>query len=506
MKKYYRSFIRPATGSRRTSFVPPILFSFILIINSFSQSVENKFIDALIYDRDDISEYIDKSELERSSRLGIEYTDAKHKFLISFDIPDEIKVGFRTGNYNYSLQTLQLEDGFSVITLAVPSSSYIQKFYFLNDKFIAPSRYFSRDWQVRQSRYFNFRISEPKYFNDYCIKRLDDFVDMVADTLGFSGDERRLLEEVKIDYILCADETEVEKVTGYRSKGQAVLAYDEIVTAYQTHFHEVAHLLINYRLKSLSLYTLPFFMEGFAAAMGGRGGMAPGVISDIGYFLQQSGFMSYDSILTYDEFYGQDATITYALSGLYNTFLVSYLGQGEYLTLYKKLNGNIDYVKGIKPGDITLPAPGKFVSYLEKYGKEKIFYVNPGDTVKPDIKITGTGGSFTAAEKYYKFFVVNYLLTGPVQADPAFEVYSKYLAALNGNGMTRTKYCITADSLSVKVINLFNDELIFNFNRNFSLTGIKIPSSGDYPYSFFIRKDIFENDLDGEVITGEGSR
>ena len=49
---------------------------------------------------------------------------------------------------------------------------------------------------------------------------------------------------------LYPDENEVESITGFKAKGIAMLGSDEIVTSYQTHFHEVAHLLINFKLKT----------------------------------------------------------------------------------------------------------------------------------------------------------------------------------------------------------------------------------------------------------------
>ena len=147
------------------------LFSSILVL---SQPIENNFIDALVNNKSSIADFIDNDELKRSERLGISYSGVTYKWLVSFDIPDDIKAGFRERKYDYTLQSMQLEDGFSVVTLAVGSINYLQKFYFLNSKFVPPSRYFTRNWEVKESRYFKFRISEPKYFNDYCIKRLDD--------------------------------------------------------------------------------------------------------------------------------------------------------------------------------------------------------------------------------------------------------------------------------------------------------------------------------------------
>src|SRR4030095_2636049 len=355
---------------------------FLICPSLLAQPVNNPFVDALINNKENIADFIDNDELSRSERLGIHYTDVIYKWLISYDIPDEIKAGFKEGKYNYSIQQLQLEDGFSVLTLAVPSRNYLQKFYLLYNKFVPPSRYFSRNWEKKESKYFKFRISEPKYFNDYCIKRLDDFVDKIADTLEFSNGEKETLQNGKIYYLFCSSEDEVEKITSYKSKGMAVLAFDEIITAYQTHFHEVAHLLINYKLKNLGLYTVPFFMEGFAVAAGGRGGLAPRVITDIGYFLQKTNFITYDSILTYDEFYSNDANSTYAVSGLYNSFMLSELGGENYLILYKKANGNLDYVKNIKPGDLNLPSLDKFENYMYNYNNNKPLLFDVTDTLR----------------------------------------------------------------------------------------------------------------------------
>lgn len=250
-----------------------------------SQSVSNKFIDALIYNKPEITDYVNKGELENSRRLGIQYNGVKNKFLIGNDIPEEIKAGIKSGKFKYDVSEKSLEDSFTEVTFKSPDANYSKVFYF-DDGFVTSSTYVSRNWVKKESKYFSFSIQEPKYFNDYCIKRLDQFVDMVADTLGFTITEKRILEKEKIGYVFCADENEVKNITGFSAKGMAMLGTDEVVTSYQTHFHEVAHILINYKLKNLGLYTLPFFMEGFAVAMGGRGGMAPRVVTDLGYYLQ----------------------------------------------------------------------------------------------------------------------------------------------------------------------------------------------------------------------------
>ena len=305
------------------SIIINFLFFFFVFSSGlvYSQSAAEKFFDALIHDRPEIVEYVDQKELAKSERLGIKYDGFKSKVLIGYELPDEIKAGIKSSKFKYEIKEQSLADTYTEVIFNVPAANYSRKYYFDNG-FVTNSTYTSWLWQKEESKYFRFRIEEPKYFNEYCIKRLDDFVDMIADTLHFTISEKRILQKEKIGYIFCKDENTVEKITGFKAKGMAMLGSDEVVTSYQTHFHEVAHILINYKLKKLGLYTLPFFMEGFAVAVGGRGGMAPRVVTDLGYYLQKSGILTYDSILTNDGFYNNDASMSYAVAGLYNSFLL----------------------------------------------------------------------------------------------------------------------------------------------------------------------------------------
>jgi len=470
--------------------------SFFLTI--FSQPVENHFIDALINNKSNITDFIENDELERSARLGIHYTDVDYKCLISFDVPDEVKAGFKDGKFSYTLQTVQLEEGFSVVTLAIGSINYLQKFYFLNDKFVSPSRYFTRNWKDIESKYFIFKISEPKYFNDYCVKRLDDYVDSLCVLLDIEPEKQKLLEKEKIYYTFCIDENEVEKITGYKSKGMSVLAYDEVISAYQTHFHEVAHILINFKMQKLGLYTLPFFMEGFAVAVGGRGGMAPRVVTDLGYYLQKTGFLTYDSILTYESFYSQDANMTYAVSGLYNSFLLNELGGRKYIELYKSVNGDIKYVNQINPDGLSLPGYEVFNKFLGLRDNEKVMYVNEKDTMLPDNLFKGTGGMLEFADNYIKFFVKGRLFFGKEKDDEEFNlkyyVSKKFREIEKKDAVLVPMYCIIADSLSVHIYNLLNDELVYSYNKPLSILEIKFPRYSIY-YSFFIKQALFDIDF-----------
>ncbi len=374
----------------------------------FSQSIPLKFFDALIQDKPEITDYVNKEELAKSERLGITYTGVMNKFMLGYDLPDEIKDGVKNGKYKYEIKEQPLTDSYLQVTFSVPDANF-SKVYYFNEGFVTTSTYYTRLWQKKESKYFRFSIEEPKYFNDYCIKRLDDFVDRIADTLGFTISEKRILEKEKLNYIFCSDEKGVEEITGFNAKGLAMLGTDDIVTSYQTHFHEVAHLLINYKLKNLGLYTLPFFMEGFAVAVGGRGGMAPRVVTDIGYYLQKTGELTYDSIFTFDQFKSMDGSMTYPVAGLYNSFLLSELGGEKYLELYKKVNGDLEYVKNIKNVNLELPIKERFAKYLEKYKNDTLMYVDSLDTLGQNNRFS----PFAFKNDFVNFFVRKDLQFGP---------------------------------------------------------------------------------------------
>lgn len=469
-----------------------LLILFLLVPLSYSQSIPQKFFDALIYDKPGITDLINKNELKYSKRLGIEYDSVKNKILIGYELPDEIRSGITSGKYKYEIKEQPLADTYTEVTISVPDANYSRKYYFA-DGFVTNCTYNSWLWEKKESNYFTFRLEEPKYFNDYCIKRLDQFVDMIADTLGFTISEKRILEKEKIGYIFCKDEESVEKITGFKAKGMAMLGSDVVVTSYQTHFHEVAHILINYKLKKLGLYTLPLFMEGFAVAVGGRGGMAPRVVTDLGYYLQKSGILSYDSIITNGGFYNNDASMSYAVAGLYNSFLLRELGGEKYLKLYRKVNGSLNSIKNIISEEVNLPSALKWNSYLNYYEKHPDLYFDITDTNKP-YRVGNLGYVPIFKKDKIKFFVSYYQFIGFDKLNETENNYTSklFLSMFPKDSLLATnptEIGVFVDSVSLKVVNFFNDEIIVNYLKNLSYSNEFVPSKGKV-FEFFIKKDI----------------
>jgi hypothetical protein len=486
-----------------TNYLKAALLIFLLNITLTAQSIPQKFFEALISENGNIKEFINPNELEKSERLGINYKDVDVKALLTYDIPPDIKQNIINGTYKYEIKEHPIADNYTEVTFIIPDTDYQRRYYFKNG-FVFNSTFLTDSWEKKHSKYFSFRLQEPKYFNDYCIQRLDDFVDIMTVMLNFSEDEKRLLEKEKIYYTFCTDEKEVEKITGFRSKGMALLANDEVVTAYQTHFHEVAHILINYKIKTPGLYTLPFFMEGFAVAMGGRGGMAPRVVADVGAYLQTTGFLTYDSILTNEQFYNTDANMSYALSGLYNKFLLIELGVEKYLELYKSVNGNLDFVKSIRPENINLPSKEKFEKFLSEFNREKIMYVDKNDTNEA-IKISGFNARFINVNNYYKFFSTGRFSIGSSSNFIRDYKSRKYNEQYKINDNCVFKYCIILSENELDVYNLYNDELIYSYSKGLSVNPFTIPlDNGEY--IFFLRKDLFEEDFQNEIMVDGSTR
>lgn len=214
---------------------------------------------------------------------------------------------------------------------------------------VFPQDYFARDWEIRQTRFFRIYIAPGResYVNDIALQSLDNFVETTAQILGLSGDDLELLGREKIDYYFCADEKGVEQITGVEVRGLYDLASDAVITSALPHYHEVAHLLVNFRLRSLPITTLPFLREGLATSLGGRAGRSSSAILDMASFLFRSDFLSVDSVLELAAFHGDlDASISYSGAALLVRSLVDIYGMEPVLKVYRSLSGDYARISG----------------------------------------------------------------------------------------------------------------------------------------------------------------
>lgn len=451
----------------------------------------DRFFKALL-SGDDISRFVLDSELEKSKRLGVNYENTPLKFLISYDIDKSIKEKINSGQMKYNITKEDLGGDFTKASFSIKGMNYKREFFFKDNKYVSPELYYTKDWKNFKTKYFNFFISDSSLFNNYSAGKLDAYVDAACDLLNITKDDKDLLEKNKIIYILCKDENEIEKLTGFNTRGMYILAFDEIITTFNTHFHELSHLLINFRLKRLPLYTLPFLQEGFATVTGGRGGLTRNVILDAGYYLEKSGYIPYNSILTKKEFISEDASMTYPVAGLYNYFLIKELGIEAYLKLYRSLSGSEEFVDNIGLDSIRFPSQVRFKEFLDTYKylggisfEEK---GSPGRVIYEDAE-----GKIYDSGKFYLVKLKGSMVLSP-QEKPENYKSRKFQEIFPKAGYKGEKYLITSNAKEVSVYNLYTNNLIASYSAGFSLSQKDVTFKDGY-FQFYINKEVFDEDL-----------
>src|SRR5688500_1031961 len=88
---------------------PPVLLS---------QSVPQKFFDALLYDKDNIADFINKEALARSKALGITYTGIKDKALLTYEIPQKMREDIVSGKQKIEISE-STEGKYTVVSVII---------------------------------------------------------------------------------------------------------------------------------------------------------------------------------------------------------------------------------------------------------------------------------------------------------------------------------------------------------------------------------------------------
>lgn len=456
-----------------------------------------QFIDKVVDNSPVLSDVVAPEELRLSERLGISYEGIVNKFLIAYDLDSTITSSIKNNKLTYQAQWENLDGDYRKLIFSVPQQLYQHAFFFKNEKLISPVSYYTRNWQKRENEHFKFLISDTTLFNHYSIKRLEDFLTSAFRDLKFTQQERELLGKEKIYYYLCRDENEIEQITGFRTLGMYIIAYDYVVTTYNCHYHELLHLLVNFKLRHLPLYTHPFFQEGLAVALGGRGGKEPNVILDVGYYMQKSGMLDYRELLDRRNYLKNDPSLTYPVSGLYNAFLLRELGADAYLKLYRNYSANEEMIDTIVIDEHDLPLENIWNSFLDAYPLHPA--INFGEKEEGSTIITqNERASIMASDTSYSFRVKDTLLLtvgSPIQGYRS----KKFAETFPGRNYAVEKYLIIADSNEINVYNLYTNNLIANFVTGFSIPPMEVPRENNL-YIFNVKKSVFDEGLPGVTI------
>jgi len=312
----------------------------------------------------------------------------------------------------------------------------------------------------------------------------------MAKLLDLSDKEMQNLQKKKIYYYLCKDEDEILSLTGYRARGMANLAYDAVITTYNFHAHELLHLLINYKLRRLPLYTHPFLQEGFAVAFGGRGGLGPNSLLNVAKFLFQTQFVELESILDGEAFRQQDASLSYSSAGLYNRFLLEKLGPQSYLQLYRTHSAGSARIASQRITLDELPDSSAWNSYISGEAVRNPITL---DTMAASSHLIFNADSIRISEdsSHYYFRIDNVALLAAKEHFPSYRSKS-FEELLPGRKYNGAKYLIRASAGEISIYNLFTNTLIDNYAASLSMLPMQIVRS-DGKYTFGVRKEIFEN-------------
>ncbi len=448
-------------------------------------------VEQLIHNDSTLYEWVDPEALAASRRLGISYKKVAHKFLIQNGIDVKVQNGLKAGVLKYTLADSLLEDGFRRVTLEVASSDYEFSWIFRNGRLSSPIHYYSRNWQQRKSRFFRFLISDPADFNKAAIAQLDEFVDELAETLALTPGQIDTLGREKIDYVLCHSPEEIEVLTGFNTRGIYILAFDQVVSTFNTHFHEVAHLLLNFKQRESDLFVHPFLQEGFATAMGGRGGKSTRVINELGAFLQISEFMKVNEILDADAFRNNDASLTYPLSGVYHQFLLSEWSIDKYLDYYQKWGSASPTLRRKRLRANQLPPMKRFNDYVKAYQENVAVFFT--DEPSGKLVLEADWGQVWDEGESFRFSLTQSLQLSEAERPSGF-LSQEYGEIFSDRTYSGEKYLLEVGDDEIKLFNLYFGRLDAFYSNGLTLDRRQIKRDNGH-YEFNIRKEAFENDL-----------
>jgi hypothetical protein len=433
-----------------------------LAAQSFSKHHAERFIDHLSTQSDSLINDVDANDYRLSQRLGIRYLGVKHKFLISYEL-DSTAIPYILKNaYHYKIDSLEAH--YSMLTVSLAEKEYQRQYYFHDSLLISPCSYYARHWTRFETPFFVFVVSDTSACNRYSMNALDCFVQKMLDTLSFDERTKLLLKREKVYYFLCKNEQEIEQLTGFKTRGIYNLAYDYIVTTYNCHYHELLHLLMNVKLKTLPLYTLPFLQEGFAVAFGGRGGYEPSVVLNMGMFLQQSGLANINDLLTKQLFLQNDASISYPLCGLYTKYLFETSGIDAFVRLYRSSSGTADQIDTMRLNITQLSSSKSWEAFLKQRQRTKIFDFT-ALTEKKNLPLSYNNS------RYY-FCLKDTLLLNSKQTiqSRTSKKFGELFPTRNYRG---EKYAIIANDAEISLYNLLTGNLIASYVKSFSLSPVQ---------------------------------
>ena len=458
--------------------------------SSLTNENARAFLQCLVDHPESAHDFVGEDDLAIAQRLGISYPEAPSKALISWDLSEPIRELLRQSGIDGRFTIEDLGDGDSRVVLFPRDGTPTRSWVFRDGKLVSSILFRVRGWKQVDSPHFRFFISDTTLFHEANIAALEVFLTRAAALLGFTDADMDRLSQQKIYYCFCSSEDEIRELTGYAARGMYILSHDLIVSTYSAHFHELAHLLMNYRLGEPHLYTHPLLLEGFAVTAGGRGGKSPAILHQLGLGLHRAGWMSPDELLDTGSFRQLNASMSYPGSAPYNRFLLEYLGVAGYLELYARYGGDASAVSGMTIRKSELPPDAAWRRFLDEQPRT--------GSVTP-----GVGGLDVGADTFtfrplpagaqFGFAVpgITLALAGPAPAGYRSFLFEELLGDQPYAG---ERYLIRASAEEVGVYDLFTNTMIAHTAMAISGDPEDIPFiAGRYVFS--VDRAVFPEDL-----------
>lgn len=446
------------------------------------------FIQRLCRNDEGIAALIDPAEMAQAEKLGIEYEGVVCKSLIGHDLDPAIKAAVVNGSLQYRLEIEALEDPYVKLTLQCERPQYTREFFFRNGKFIAPAVYYTRGWKQVESTHFRFVVSDSAQPHPYCVAQLEAFFTQAAQVLELDEAQVNRIAREKIEYVLCRDEREVAKLTGFESRGMYEVAGDRIITHYPCHYHELVHLLVNVKLQRLPLYTHSFLQEGLAVALGGRGGIAAPVSDELGTFLLTSGTIDYRDLLTMKGWNETHASLSYPASGTYNRFLIETFGMSKYLALYRRFSGTAEQVAELSMEPGRLPDSELWWKWIAGHSSRPL--IDTAETAAGFVEFRrDTVMTLWQDSTRYLIECRDTVLIGG-DSSATTPVSLKFREVFPEREYRGERYLILASKEEVQIYNLYTEELIANLVGSLRLPPVTT-AVGEGRYRFAVKKTVF---------------
>jgi hypothetical protein len=235
---------------------------------------------------------------------------------------------------------------------------------------------------------------------------------------------------------------------------------------------------------------LLFFQEGFAVAMGGRGGEHFTTNLNIGQSLIRSNLVNYSEIFSNSDFNNSDASISYNTSAFYNGYIITQFGFLKYMEIYKKFSGTMESVSRFNSSEIDVFNGEDFNKYIELIPEMINLDIN-GKGFNNDI--SDDIAEISSNDMYYKFKVKNSILLS--EREPIKNYISKKFEEIfPGREYNGEKYYINVNSDGVSIYNLYTNELLGMYAKSFSENGEQVTFNNGY-FEFYAMKYIFDEPL-----------